>query len=40
MINIFEFLRVLENAESWLVYASKLFWISQPYFSTDIIEQI
>ena len=25
--------------KSWLVYANKLFWIAQPYFSTDIIKQ-
>ena len=34
----FEFSRVWENVESWLVYANKLFWIAQPYFSTDIIK--
>ena len=39
MINIFEFSRVWENAESWLVYANKLFWIAQPHFSNDIIKQ-
>ena len=39
MLNIFEFSRVWENVESWLVYANKLFWIAQPYFSTNIIKQ-
>ena len=39
MLNIFEFSRVLENIESWLVYVNKLFWIAQPYFSTNIIKQ-
>ena len=39
MLNIFEFSRLWENVESWLVYANKLFWIAQPYFSTDIIKQ-
>ena len=39
MLNIFEFLQVWENVESWLVYANKLFWIAQPYFSTDIIKR-
>ena len=39
MLNIFEFSWVWENIESWLVYANKLFWIAQPYFSTDIIKQ-
>ena len=38
-LNIFEFSRVWENVESWLVYANKLFWIAQPYFSTNIIKQ-
>ena len=38
-LNIFEFSRVWENVESWLVYANKRFWIAQPYFSTDIIKQ-
>ena len=39
ILNIFEFSRVWENVESWLVYANKLFWIAQPYFSTNIIKQ-
>ena len=39
MLNIFEFSRVWENVESWLVYANELFWIAYPYFSTDIIKQ-
>ena len=39
MLNIFEFSRVPENVESWLVNVNKLFWIAQPYFSTDIIKQ-
>ena len=39
MLNIFWFSRVWENLESWLVYANKLFWIAQPYFSNDIIKQ-
>ena len=39
MLSIFEFTRALENVESWLVYASKLFWIAQPYISTNIIKQ-
>ena len=38
VLNIFKFLRVWENVESWLIYADKLFWIAQPYFSTDIIK--
>ena len=29
----------VENAQSWLVYASKIFRIDQPYFSTDIIKR-
>ena len=32
MLIIFEFSRVWENVESWLVYANKLFWIVQAYF--------
>ena len=39
MVNIFEFSWVWEKVESWLVYANKLFWIAQSYFSTDIIKQ-
>ena len=39
MLNIFEFSRVWENVESWLVYANKFFWIAQLYFSTDIINE-
>ena len=39
MWNIFEFSRVWENIESWLVYAYKLFWIAQAYFSTDWIKK-
>ena len=39
MLNIFEFLRVWKNVEYWLIYANKLFWIAQPYFSNDIIKQ-
>ena len=39
MFNIFEFSRVWENIESWLVYANKPFWIVQPYFLTNIIKQ-
>ena len=38
-LKLFEFSRVWENAESWLVYANKIFWIAQPYFSTEIIKQ-
>ena len=34
MLNIFKFSRVWENVESWL-----LFWIAQPYFSTDLIKR-
>ena len=30
MLNLFEFSQVWENVESWLVYANKLLWISQP----------
>ena len=36
MLNIFEFSRVSENVESWLVYPNKLLWIAQPWFSTNI----
>ena len=32
MLNVFEFSRVGENVESWLVYAYKFLWIAQPYF--------
>ena len=39
MLNIFECSQEWENLESWLVYANKLFWIAQPYFSTDIMKQ-
>ena len=39
ILNIFEFSRVWENVESWLVYANKLIWTAQPYFSTDIIKR-
>ena len=39
MLNIFEFPRVWENVEFWLVYADKLFWFAQTYFSTDIIKR-
>ena len=38
-LNIFEFLQLWENVESWLVYANKLFWIAQSYFSTNVIKQ-
>ena len=38
MLNIFEFSRVWENVESWLVYVNKVFWIGQPYFWTDMIK--
>ena len=38
-INIFEFSRVWENVEFWLVSANELFWIAQPYFSNNIIKQ-
>ena len=39
MLNIFEFSRVSENVESWLVYPNKLLWITQPWFSTNIRKQ-
>ena len=29
---LFEFSRVWDNVESWLVHANKLFWTAQPYF--------
>ena len=38
MLNIFEFSRVWENVESWLVSVNKLFF-AQPYFSTNVIKQ-
>ena len=38
-LNIFEFSRVWENVESWLVHEHKFFWVIQPYLSTKIIEQ-
>ena len=38
MLSIFEFSRVWENVESWLVYANKFFWIVQSYFLTGIIK--
>ena len=38
MLNFFEFSQVWENIEYWLVYANKVFWIDQPYFSTGIIK--
>ena len=34
MLNTFEISRVLENVESWSVYADTVFWIVQPYFKT------
>ena len=40
MLNTFEISRVLENVESWSVYADTLFWIVQPYFSTAIIKEV
>ena len=40
MLNIFEFSWVWKSVESWLVYANKLFWIVQPYFSTDITKKV
>ena len=40
MLNIFEFSRVWENVESWSVHENKLFWIVQPYFSTNVIKRI
>ena len=40
VFKVFEVLRVRENVESWLVYANKFFWISQPYFSTGIIKGV
>ena len=39
MLNVFQFSRVWENIEFWLVCANKLFLIVQPYFSTDIIKR-
>ena len=39
MLNVFEFSRVRENIESWLVYANKLSWIAQSYFLNSIIKQ-
>ena len=38
ILNIFEFSRVWENVEPWLVSANKLFLIAQPYFSINIIK--
>ena len=38
VITFFEFSQVWENVEYWLVYANKLFWIVQPYLSTDVIK--
>ena len=38
MFNIFEFSRVWENVESWLVYADKFCWIVQSYFLIYIIK--
>ena len=40
ILNIFEFSRVWENVEPWSVHVNKLFWIVQPYFSTDVIKRI
>ena len=40
MLNIFEFSRGWENVEFWLVCANKIFWIAQPYFSTEIVKRI
>ena len=40
ILNIFEFSRVWGNVESSLVCADKLFWIAQPYFSTEIVKRI
>ena len=39
MLNIFEFSRLWQKVEFWLVNVNKLFWIAQPYFSTDIIQR-
>ena len=39
VLKIFEFSRKWKNVKSWLIYANKLFWIAQPYFSTNIIKQ-
>ena len=39
MLKMFEFSRVWENIESWLVYVKNIFWIAQPCFLADIIEQ-
>ena len=39
MLNIFEFSRLWENLESSFVYANKIFWIAQLYFSTNKIKQ-
>ena len=38
MLNIFELSRVWENVVSWLVFAIKFFWITQPYFFAVIIK--
>ena len=38
-LKIFEFSRLRENVEIWLVFANKLFWITQSYFSNDIMKQ-
>ena len=41
MLDIFELWREWEHVESWLVneYTNKLFWITRPLSSTDIIKQ-
>ena len=38
MLKMFEFSWVCKKVESALVYAYTLFWIAQPYFSTEIIK--
>ena len=39
MLNIFEFSWVWEYVEYWLVFANKLSWIAQLYFSNNIKTQ-
>ena len=38
MLNIFDLSPVWQNVESWTDYPNKVFWIVEPYISTDVIK--
>ena len=38
MLKIFDLSPVWQNVGSWMDYPKKLFWIAEPYISTDVIK--